>query len=161
MVQKITKTKITEIEQYENTGIKQRTNNKTLNKIYDQGKEISRKLEFRRGARKHIHTINGTTDKQQILDHIKKVYTDLYKTQNISLEAINEYLKDFNPPELNENQQKNLNKLISETEVKNAIRQLKTNKSPGSDGLSPEFYKKIRHSVSTNSDICLQQYFRR
>ena len=58
------------IEQYENTRIKQRTNNKTLNKIYDQDKEI-RKLEFRRGARKHIHTIKGTTDKQQILDHIK------------------------------------------------------------------------------------------
>ena len=66
MIQKKVKTKITEIEQYENTGIKQRTNNKTLNKICDQGKEISRKLEFRRGARKHIHTINGTTDKQQI-----------------------------------------------------------------------------------------------
>lgn len=40
-----------------------KTNNKTLSKIYDQGKELSRKLEFGRGAKNHIHAINETADK--------------------------------------------------------------------------------------------------
>lgn len=68
------KENLKEIEKYENSGNLIRTQNKTLDNIYNKGKEIIRKLEFRRGARKQIIQINNTSDKAEILNHIEDFY---------------------------------------------------------------------------------------
>ena len=44
---------------------------------------------------------------------------------------------------LNDNEKELLSRQISESECKEAFRNMKNNKSPGSDGISVEFFKLI------------------
>ena len=58
------------------------------------------------------------------------------------LEEMDEFLEKYNFPKLNQEEIENLN--ITSTEIETAIRNLPTNKSPGPDGFTGEFYQKFR-----------------
>ena len=45
---------------------------------------------------------------------------------------------------MNQEEIENLNRPITSTEIETAIRNLATNKSPGQDGFTAEFYQKFR-----------------
>ena len=49
----------------------------------------------------------------------------------------------YNFPKLNQEEIDNLNRPITSTEIKTVIRNLPTNKSPGPDGFTTEFYQKF------------------
>ena len=51
-------------------------------------------------------------------------------------------------PNLNKEEIGNLNRPITSTEIKTVIRNLPTNKSPGSDGFTADFYQKIREELT-------------
>ena len=129
------------LNNFKNQGNKVRAKNETLNKIYVEGKQINRKEEFRKGNSKYISKINGSEDKEEIKDNIHKFYTKLYESQKIDEEKINDYLENFNPNKINENEKQELNEFINEDEIIIAIKQLNNDKSPGEDGLTAEFYK--------------------
>ena len=60
------------------------------------------------------------------------------------MEEIDKFLEKYNFPKLNQEELENLNRPITGTEIDTAIRNLPTNKSPGPDGFTAEFYQKFR-----------------
>ena len=59
-----------------------------------------------------------------------------------NLEEMNKFQEMFNFPRLNQEEIENMDRPISSNEVKSVIgkKKLATNKSPGSDGFTGEFY---------------------
>ena len=139
--------RLDEIKHFRNEGIKVRTKNDSLNKIYDHGKELNRKEEIKKGNSKTIIKINGKTDKTEILTEIHNFYSTLYDSQKINEYEINEYLNEFKPNEINMQEQQILNDYITNEEILNAINQLNFDKSPGEDGLTAEFYKTFSYDL--------------
>ena len=84
---------------------------------------------------------NKTIDDSEIIQETKHFYENLYAfrpTQNINIEK----QLNFNDiPKLNEQQSESLEGLITIEEMLVSLKNMKNNKSPGSDGFTIEFYK--------------------
>ena len=63
-----------------------------------------------------------------------------------NLEEKNKFLVKYNFPKLNQEEIENLNRPITSTEIETIIRNLPTNKSPGPDGFTAEFYQNLERS---------------
>ena len=61
-----------------------------------------------------------------------------------NLEETDKFLEKYNPPKLNQEERENLNTPITSTEIETIIKNLPTNKSPGPDSFTAEFYQKFR-----------------
>ena len=61
---------------------------------------------------------------------------------------MDKFLENYNFPKLNQEEIENLNRPITSTEIKTVIGNLPTNKSPGPDGFTAEFYKKFREELT-------------
>ena len=61
-------------------------------------------------------------------------------------EEMDKFLEKYNFPKLN--QEENLNRSITSTEIETVIRNLPANKSPGPDGFTAEFYQKFREEIT-------------
>ena len=85
------------------------------------------------------------TAKQRIM---RDYYQQLYANKMDNLEEMDEFLEKYNLPKLNQEEIENFNRLITSTENKNVIKNLPTNKSPGPDGFTGEFYQKFREDVT-------------
>ena len=59
-----------------------------------------------------------------------------------------EFLEKLNLPKLNQEEIENLNRPITSTEIETVIRNFPTNKSPGPDGFTGEFYQKFREELA-------------
>ena len=64
-----------------------------------------------------------------------------------NLEEMNRFLKKFNLPRLNQGEIEIMNNPMTRTEVKSVIKNLPTNKSPGPDGFTGEFYQTFREEL--------------
>ena len=60
------------------------------------------------------------------------------------LEEMDKFLEKYNFPKLNQEEMENLNRPITSTEIETVIRNLPTNKTPGPDSFTAEFYLKFR-----------------
>ena len=67
-------------------------------------------------------------------------YEQLYDNKMDNLEEIDEFLEKYNLPKLNQEEIENLNKPITSMEIKVLIKNLPTNKSPGPEGFTIEYY---------------------
>ena len=65
-----------------------------------------------------------------------------------NLQEMEELLEKYNLPKLNQEEIENLNRPITSTEIKTIIKNLPTNKSPGPDGFTGEFYQKFREELT-------------
>jgi len=65
-----------------------------------------------------------------------------------NLEEMEEFLERYNLPKLKQEEIENINRPIKSTEVKTIIKNLPTNKSPGADGFTGEFYQKFREELT-------------
>ena len=57
---------------------------------------------------------------------------------------MDEVLEKYNLPKLNQEEIENLNRSITSMEIETVIKNLPTNKVPGPDGFTGEFYQKFR-----------------
>ena len=65
-----------------------------------------------------------------------------------NLEEMGKFLEKYNFPKLNQEEIENLNRAITSTEIETSVRNLPTNKSPGPDGFTAEFYQKFREELA-------------
>ena len=63
-----------------------------------------------------------------------------------NLGEMDKFLEKYNFPKLNQEEIENLN--ITSTEIETVIRNLPTNKSPGPDSFTAEFYQKFREELT-------------
>ena len=91
-----------------------------------------------------IKNENGelTTDNTEIQRIITDYYQQLYANKMDNLEEVDKFLKKYNFQKQNQEETENLNQPITSTEIEAVIKNLPTNKSPGQDGFTGEFYQK-------------------
>ena len=65
-----------------------------------------------------------------------------------NLEEMDEFLEKYNLPKLNQEEIENLNRCITSMEIETVIKDLATNKSPGPDDFTGEFYQKFREELT-------------
>ena len=64
-----------------------------------------------------------------------------------NLEEVDKFLEKYNLPKLNQEEIETLKRPTTSMEIKTLIRNLPTNKSPGPDGFTTEFYQKFREEL--------------
>ena len=65
-----------------------------------------------------------------------------------NLEEMDKFLGKYNLPKLNQDEIENLHRPITSLEIKTVTKNLPTNKSPGPDGFTGEFYQKFREELT-------------
>ena len=105
--------------------IKNKRENNQINKMRNENGEI-------------------TTDNTEVQRLIRDYYQQLYVNKMDNLKEMDKFLEKCNFPKLNQEEIENLNRPITSTEIDIVIRNLLTNKSPGPDGFTAEFYQKFR-----------------
>ena len=65
-----------------------------------------------------------------------------------NLGEMDEFLEKYNLPKPNQEEIENLNIPITSTEIKAVIKTFPTNKNPGPDGFTGEFYQKFREELT-------------
>ena len=65
-----------------------------------------------------------------------------------NLEEMDKFLEMHNLPRLNQEEIENMNRPITNTEIETVIKNLPTNKSPGPDGFTGEYYHTFREELT-------------
>ena len=91
----------------------------------------------------------ATTDNAEIQRIIKDYYQEQLCAQKMDkMQEMDTLLQKYNLPRLNQKEIENLNRLITIAEIETVIRNLPTNKSPGPDGFTADFYQKFREEIT-------------
>ena len=109
----------------------------------EKGTKYFLKMEKRNFTNKTIYRLRAqdgriVSGKEQVLDQIKKYYQKLYTSTG---SILREYANELQVPKLPVELKEELDEPISQKEVSKALYTMASNKSPGCDGLPPEFYK--------------------
>ena len=98
-----------------------------------------------------------TTDTAEVQRIMRDYYKQLYANKMDNLGEMDKFLEMHNLPRLNQEEIENMNRPITSTEIETVIKNLPTNKSPGPDGFTGEFYQAFREelhlSFSNSSEI--------
>ena len=89
-----------------------------------------------------------TTDTAEIQSIMRDYYKQLYANKTDNLEEMDKFLEKHNLPRLNLEEIENINRPITSTKIETVIKNLPTNKSPGPDGFTGEFYKTFRKQLT-------------
>ena len=79
---------------------------------------------------------------------MRDYYKQLYANKMDNLEEMDKFLEKQNVLRLNQEEIENINRPITSTEIETVIKNLPTNKSPGPDGFTGEFYKTFREKLT-------------
>ncbi|KAF6301838.1 hypothetical protein mRhiFer1_008753 [Rhinolophus ferrumequinum] len=123
-----------------------------LEKINKIDKPLARLIKKKR-ERTQINEIRNergevTTDTTEIQKNLRNYYEQLYANKFDNLEEMDNFLEAYNLPRLTQEEKENLNRLSTTREIESVINNLPTNKSPGSDGFTGEFYKTFKKELS-------------
>ena len=101
-------------------------------------KKINHKGEDSNKNRNEKEVTTGTTEIQRI---IRDYYKQVYNNKMDNLEEMDKFLERYNLLRLNQEEIGNMNRSITSIEIETVIKKLPTNKSPGPDGFTGEFYQ--------------------
>ena len=79
---------------------------------------------------------------------MRDYYKQLYANKMEKLEKMDKSLEKHNFPRLNQEETENMNRAITSTEIETVIKNLPTNRSPGPDGFTSEFYQIFREELT-------------
>lgn len=82
-----------------------------------------------------------------LMTYLNAFYGNLYKSEEISKFHLDKIVSSIETKEIPEDKYNNLEKEITEEEVKVALFQMNKNKSPGLDGLTVEFYQTFWETI--------------
>ena len=85
-------------------------------------------------------------DTAEIQSILSEYYKKLYANKMGNLEEMDKFLERYNLPRLNQEEIENMNRPTTSNEIETVIKNLPTNKSPGSNGFVGEFYQTFRES---------------
>ena len=89
-----------------------------------------------------------TTDTAEIQSNPRHYYKQLYANKMDNLEEMGKFLERYNLPRLNQEEIENMIRPITSNEIETVIKNLPTNKSPGPDGFTGEFYQTFREELT-------------
>ena len=79
---------------------------------------------------------------------MRDYYKQLYANKMDNLEEMDKFLEKHNFPRLNQEAIENINRPITSTEIGTVIKNLPTNKSPGPDGFTGEFFQTFTEELT-------------
>ena len=65
-----------------------------------------------------------------------------------NLEEMDKFLERYNFPRLNQEELENINRPVTGDEIETVIKNVPTDKSPGPDGFTGEFYQTVREELT-------------
>ena len=83
------------------------------------------------------------TTQTEILSEIRDFYSNLYNSQDQTLDDINlnDLLRDYDIPKLSDDDRDRIEGQISYKEASQSLKKMRNDKSPGPDGFTVEFFK--------------------
>ena len=66
-----------------------------------------------------------------------------------NLKEMDKFLEKYNLPRLNQEELENMNRPITGNAIETVIKNLPTNKSPGADGFTGEYYQTFREELTS------------
>ena len=88
-----------------------------------------------------------TTNPSEIQTIIREYYEKLYANKLDNLEEMDKFLNTHTLPKFNLEEIENLNRPITREEIESVIKNLPTNKSPGSDDFPGEFHQTFKAEI--------------
>ena len=85
-------------------------------------------------------------DTTEIQSIIRDYCRQLYANKMDNLEEMGKFLERYKLLRLNQEETENMNRPITSTEIETVIKKLPTNKNPGPDGFTGEFYQTLKKS---------------
>ena len=126
---------------------------RTKQRYYELGEKAQKVLAWQLKAEEasrainSIETENGnvTGNPKEINDCFKNYYSTLYTSEfPDDPSMIDSFLSNIDLPKLTEEEQEEISSPLTPKEIEKAISSLNSNKSPGEDGFSLEFYKEFK-----------------
>ena len=119
--------------------------------INKNDKPLARLIKKKR-ERTQINKIRNekevTTDRAEIQSILRDYYKELYANKMDKPEEIDKFLETYNFPRLNQEEIENMNRPITSNKIETVIKNLPTNKSPGPNSFTGEFYQTFREELT-------------
>ena len=144
--------KINEVETRKTLAKINKTKSWFLEKINKIDKPLARLIKKKR-ERTQVNKIRNekgevTTDTAEIQSILREYYKQVYAYKMDTLEEMDKYLERYNLLRLKQEEIENKNRPITSNEIQTMIKNIPTNKSPGPDGFTGEFYQTFREELT-------------
>ena len=145
------RSEINEKEMKETIAKINKTKSLFFEKISKIDKPLARFIKKKREKTQIIRVRNEkevTTDTAEIQRIMRDYYKQLYANKMDNVEEMDKFLEKHNLPRLNQEEIENINRPITSTEIETVIKNLPTNKNPGPDDFTGEFYQTFREELT-------------